>query len=191
MIKQLGILLFKLITEPTPTWRQLSEKQDPGNEYFYKGYLFPIVGMIALLSFVGVLITYSFDIHWLQTVLKVVIKQVIIYGGSFYIIAFILAEHLFPRFGLSKNKELAERFTGYSSSLVYVVAMIKALFPSLFFLEILVFYTTYILWTGTTHFLKIKEDLLIKFTIFATAIILFIPFLVDRLIGLLMPGMKT
>jgi hypothetical protein len=140
------------------------------------------------LSFVGILIgDKTFD---LQTALKAVIKQVMIYGGSFYIMSYILSDYVFPRFGLEKDKLLAEQFTGYSSSLIYVVAMVKALFPSLFLLEILVFYTIYILWTGGTEFLKIKEDLWIKFTIFAGIIVLLTPFLLNLLINLLMPGMR-
>jgi hypothetical protein len=38
--------------------------------------------------------------------------------------------------------------------------------------------------------LKIKEDHIIKFTIFAGIIILVTPFLLNMLIDLLMPGMK-
>ncbi|GHT87622.1 hypothetical protein FACS189474_0870 [Bacteroidia bacterium] len=188
MFKQLFTLLFKLIAESTPTWELLSEKQDSNNEHFYKSYFFPVVGIIALLSFVGILLAAkTFD---LQTALKTVIKQVLIYGGSFYVISYVLSDYVFPRYGLEKDKWLAERFTGYASSLIYVVAMIKALFPSLFLLEILVFYTIYILWTGAAQFLKIKEDLLIKFTIFAGIIILLTPFLLNVLINLLMPGMR-
>jgi hypothetical protein len=146
------------------------------------------VGIIALLSFAGILMaTKTFDV---QTALKTVIKQVMIYGGSFYIISYALSDYIFLRYGLEKDKWLAERFTGYASSLIYAVAMVKALFPSLFLLEILVFYTIYIIWTGAAQFLKIKEDVLIKFTIFAGIIILFTPFLLNVLINLLMPGMR-
>jgi hypothetical protein len=104
--------------------------------------------------------------------------------------SYILSEYLFPRFDLPKNKLQAERFTAYSSALIYTIAMVKALFPSLFLLEILVFYTIYILWTGAIQFLKINEDQIIKFTIFAGIIILVTPFLLNTLIDLLMPGMK-
>jgi len=190
MLKQLFVLLFKMIAEPASTWKQLFEKEDKENENFYKSYLFPIVGIIALLSFIGVLMSHSFDVHVLQQVMKTVIKQVIIYGGSFYIMSYALSEFVFPRFHLPNDKLLAEQYTGYTSALIYAVAMIEALFPSLFLLKIFVFYTIYILWTGAVHFLKINENLIIKFTIFAGIIILLTPFLLSALIDLLMPGMK-
>ena len=191
MFKQLFVLLFKMITESTSTWKYLSEKEDKDNGIFYKSYLFPIVGIIALLSFIGVLMNHSFDVNVLQRVLKTVIKQVIIYGGSFYIVSYALSEFVFPRFHLPKDHLQAELFTGYASALIYTIAMVKALFPTFFLLEILVFYTIYILWTGAIHFLKINETLIIKFTIFAGIIILFTPFLLNVLINLLMPAMKT
>ncbi|MDR0865833.1 MAG: hypothetical protein LBO74_13015 [Candidatus Symbiothrix sp.] len=188
MLKQLFILLFRLIAESIPTWKILSEKQEKDNEDFYKSYLFPIIGIIALLSFVGALI--SVEPFGLQVALKVVIKQVMIYGGSFYLTSFVLSEYLFPRFDLEKNKGVSERFTGYSSSLIYAVAMIQSLFPDLFFLQILAFYTFYIIWTGAAQFLNIKEDFLIKFTTFAGVLIMVVPFLINYLIDLWMPGMK-
>lgn len=189
MYKNLFLLLYKLITQPVVAWKELSLRQDKNNEDFYKGYLFPVVGIIALLSFIGVLISVkSFDV---QLALKIVIKEVMIYGGGFYFASFILSEFIFPRFDLEKNKLLAERFTGYSSSLLYVIAMIKSLFPSFFFLDIIGLYTIYILWTGIAHFLNVKEILSVKFTIFVGILILLTPFLLDFLINLLMPGMRT
>ena len=191
MFKQLFVLLFKMIAEPASTWKQLSEKEEKDNDSFYRNYLFPIMGIIALFSFTGVLISHSFDVHVLQRVLKTVIKQVIIYGGSFFILSCALSEFVFPRFDLPKDRMQAERFTGYVSALIYTIAMIKALFPTFFLLEIFVFYTLYILWTGAIQFLKINENLIVKFTIFAGIMILITPFLLSALINLLMPGMKT
>jgi hypothetical protein len=190
MLKRLFVLLFRIITESTPAWKQLSGKEDRDNEHFYKSYLFPIMGMIALLSLVGVLIHSSFDVHVLQTGLKTVIRQVITYGGSFFLTAYVLAEYVFPRFDLPKDKQLAERFTGYCSALLYATALVKAVFPDLFLLEIIVFYTIYILWTGAVYFLKVVDEHRVKFTIFAGTVLLITPFLLRKLIDLLMPGMK-
>jgi hypothetical protein len=190
MFKQLFVLLFKLIAASTPTWKQLSERAERDNESFYKSYLFPVVGMIALLSFVGVLMDEAFDVHLLQRVLKCVIRQVLVYGGSFYLVSYVLGEYLFPRFGLPKNRATAEQFTGYGSALIYAIAMIQSLFPSLFLLKILVFYTLYLLWTGAEHFLKVRDSGLIRFTVLAGIVVLLTPFLVERLMGWLMPGMQ-
>jgi hypothetical protein len=139
---------------------------------------------------VGVLIGHSFDVHLLQRVLKIVIKQILIYGGSFYIASYLLREVLFPRFDLPKDRTMAEQFTGYGSALIYVVAMIQALIPSLFLLRILIFFTFYILWTGGEHFLKIGEERLVRFTLFGGLVVLFAPALIEWVVGGLMPGMR-
>lgn len=165
------------------------EKTGKSSENFHKSYLFPIIGLIALLSFAGTLLLSSKSLD-LQLALKIVIKQALVYFGSFYLISFILSEYVFPRFGLAKDLGLSEQFAGYSSSLIYVVAMAQSLFPGFFwFLGIVVFYTIYIIWVGAAQFLKIEENQWTKFTIFASIIIMMVPHIV-RLLVELMPGMK-
>lgn len=189
MYKALFILLYQLIISPAATWDSLAGKPDKNNEGFYKGYLFPVLGIIALFSFIGVLLSVkTFDV---QLALKVVLKGILIYGGSFYFISFVLSEYIYPRFQMEKNKQSAELFTGYSSSVIYVVAMLKALFPSFFILDILTVYTFYLIGIGAVRFLQVKEEQWIKFTIFAGILIILTPFLLNSLIQLLMPGMRT
>ncbi|MCL1938987.1 MAG: hypothetical protein FWF52_11410 [Candidatus Azobacteroides sp.] len=188
MFKRLFVLLYRLIAETASSWEFLSEDQEKDNENFYKDYLFPIIGLIALLAFVGVVIsTKAFST---ALALKVVIRQVVIYLGSFYLVSFIVSEWLFPFFGMEKNRVLGERFTGYSSALIYIVAMIEAVFPSFFFLEIIVFYTIYMIWTSAGRFFKMEEELWMKFTIFASVLIMLAPYFIKLLINIFMPNMK-
>ena len=190
MLRQILTLLYKLTAEPAPTWKSLSEKkQEKDNEEFYKDYLLLIFGIIAFLSFIGILFaTSSFNV---QLALKTVIKQLIVYGGSFYALSIIFSKYLFPRFGLEENKIIAERFIGYSSALIYLVAMVHALFPGFILLEILTLYTIYIIWVGATQFLKMEENRLVKFTIFASILFFVIPLLLNWIAHLMMPGLKT
>jgi hypothetical protein len=188
MLKQLFILLFTLITEPNKTWNQLAEKQENRNEDFYKSYLYPVLGWIALLSFAGTLFsTGKFDV---QIALKIVIKQIAVYYGGFYLASVVLTEWVFPRFRGTKDILLSERFVGYSSALIYAVAMLKALFPGLFFLSLIIFYSIYMIWEGVVSYLKISEEFQVKFTVLSGIIILLFPFVLEFLIEKLIPGMK-
>jgi hypothetical protein len=138
-------------------------------------------------SFVGVLFSVGkFDV---QTALKIVIKQIAVYFGGFYLASLILSEFVIFRFMETKNRLLCERFVGYSSALLYAVAIVKSLFPGLFFLTLIVAYSVYMIWEGAVYYLKIKEEDMIKFTVFSSAIILLTPLLIEQLIGLLLPGM--
>jgi hypothetical protein len=188
LLKQLFVLLFKLIAEPAPTWEALYKKREIDNEHFYQTYQFPIFGLIALCAFIGgIWDAGHFDVQW---GLKSVVKNLLVYGVSFYLIPYILSVQVFPRYKLPKDKLIAERFYGYSSSLIYVVAMLYALFPSMFFLTLLMVYTVYIVWVGAAQFLRLKEEVLMKFTLTAGAVIILFPYIIQAILGMLMPGMK-
>ncbi|MDR0546817.1 MAG: hypothetical protein LBG77_04435 [Dysgonamonadaceae bacterium] len=186
MFKRLFILLYRFISEPAATWRNVSEESDHQNENFYKNYLFPIFGIIALLAFIGGLWAVKAP-DW-TPLLKNVMKQILVYGGGFFISSYAISEFLFPQVGIAKNRLLSERFTGYASSLLFVVAMFKMLFPSLFFLEWILLYTFYMLWQGGIAFLKIEEEQMVKLTIAAGLIIILPPMLFRWIIELLMPN---
>jgi hypothetical protein len=188
MLRRLFILLFALISEPVKAWTQLAEKPEGRNEDFYKNYLYPVIGLIALFSFSGTLLSIEkFDV---QIALKIVIKQIAVYFGGFYLSSLVLSEYVFPRFNKEKDRFLGERFVAYSSAMLYAIAMLQSLFPSLFFLTFIVLYSAYIIFAGTTNYLKIKEEYLVKFTVLSSIIILLFPGALELLIEWLIPGMK-
>jgi hypothetical protein len=190
MFKQLFILLFNLICYPQKAWASLSEELEEdvsdNNEKFYKNYLYPIIGIIALLSFVSVFLK-EFS---LQVALKTVLKQLFIYFGGFYLASYLFALFVYSRFKEEPNKLLCEKYVGFSSALVYGIAMLLSVFPALFFLQLIVFYTIYMVWEGATNYLKIDEDEMVRFTVYSSIVILFSPVLIEVLIKFLLPGMK-
>jgi hypothetical protein len=182
------MLLFILIVDPGKAWTQLAEKQENRNEGFYRGYLYPVIGLIALFSFAGTLFSLGkFDV---QIALKIVIKQIAVFFGSFYLASLVLSEWVFPRFGREKDLLVCERFTGYSSALIYTIAMLESLFPSLFFLSLIVFYSVYMVWEGIVSYLKADENDWVKFTVWSSIVILVCPVVLNFLIEWLMPGLK-
>jgi hypothetical protein len=200
MYKQLFNLLFNLISVPEKTWKGLGEEsalvkfpQDIDNEKFYKSYLYPIIGIIALLSFLGVFLyergngLEAKEISGLA--LKMVIRECITYFAGFYLTAYGIFAIISKYFKQEIKKQLCERFAGYSSAVTYVVAMIYALFPALFFVRIFIFYAIYTVWVGATHYLEIKEEYLTKFTIFAGILIVFSPLIIQKIFSLIMPGL--
>lgn len=201
MFKKLFIRIYRLIAKTTPTWQEVSNEQDRKNEAFYNTYLFPVVGVIALLSFIGMMMPFkSFEI---SNALKTVLKQVFIVGGSFYLNTFIISRWMFPCVDITPNRTLAERFTGYASALIFALTMLKSLFPGLFFLEILSIYTFYMVWIGAIEYLKIDDEqgycfsflgkkiewaALPVFTFLAGMLLLGMPFFLRFLIEKLMPN---
>lgn len=187
MLKHLYSLLSGLILAPDKTWRTLDGKQELNNEDFYKSYLYPVVGIIALTSFVGIWIEAK-DFQ-LQVALKIVIKETITYFGGFYLAAYGLFRLSGKRFGLVADFQHFERFVGYSSSAIYVVACINALFQSLFFFQIFILYTVYIVWHGSRIYIPVTENYRTGFTVFSSAIMILSPVVVRIVMILIMPGL--
>ncbi|MDR2620965.1 MAG: hypothetical protein LBC48_00085 [Dysgonamonadaceae bacterium] len=187
MLKQLYSLLFGLIVSPAKTWETLAGKQERDNENFYRSYLYPAIGIIALLSFLGVWMeAKDFQI---QIALKVVIKETIAYFGGFYLAAYGLFHISRKYFGLTAGLQTFERFAGYSSAAIYAVASVNALFQFLFYIQIFILYTAYIVWHGSHFYITVKENYLTKFTIFASVIFILSPVVVRIIITLIMPGL--
>ncbi|MDR0613775.1 MAG: hypothetical protein LBG45_09970 [Dysgonamonadaceae bacterium] len=187
MLKQLYSLLSGLILAPDKTWRTLTGKRELNNEDFYKSYLYPVVGIIALMSFIGVW-TEAKDFQ-LQIALKIVIKETVTYFGGFYLAAYGLFRLSGKHFGLSSDFQHLERFVGYSSSAIYVVPCINVLFQSMVFYQIFILYTVYIVWHGSKIYIPVTENYLTKFTVFSSAIIILSPVVVRIIIALIMPGL--
>lgn len=187
MFKQLYSLLFGLIAFPAKTWEALAGKQESDNENFYRSYLYPLIGLIALLSFLGVCIgAEDFKIH---DALKILIKETIAYFGGFYLAAYGLFRLSGKYFGITADLQTFERFTGYSSAAIYVIACAGALFQFMFFIQIFVLYTAYIVWHGSHFYMAVKENYLTKFTIFASAVFILSPVVVRIIVTVIMPGL--
>ncbi|MDR3340124.1 MAG: YIP1 family protein [Candidatus Symbiothrix sp.] len=194
MYKRLFILLFNLISHPAQSWKEQAEEQDINNENFYKSYLYPVVGTIALLSFLGNLWAgMAPDLavkNIIEQALKTVLREALAYFAGFYLVSYLLSLILSKYFACKPGKYICERFTGYASAVVYAVAMASALFPFLLFIRyLLMLFAAYTVWQGAIHYLRIKEEYLTKFTIFASILIVLSPLLIQRLLLLMMPGL--
>jgi len=187
MFTQLFSQITNLIVNPGKAWKKLSEEKEPNNESFYKNYFHPVVGIIALLSFLEILFFQKFNF---PLALKTVIREIIIYFGGLFVAAYGLNLLSDKYFGLKFTSVTCERFVGYSSAAIYATTMVSTLFSSLFFVQILVVYTAYIVWQGAIFYLKVKDNYSTKYTIFASVIIIFSPLIIRGILYCVMPGMK-
>jgi hypothetical protein len=187
MFTQLFSQITNLIVNPGKAWKKLSEEKEFNDENFYKSYFHPVIGIIALLSFLGILLFQKFNF---QLALKTVIREIIIYFGGLFVAAYAVKLLSGKYFGLKFTTGIYERFVGYSSAAIYAITMVSALFTSLFFVQILVVYTAYIVWQGSIFYLNIKDDHSTKYAIFTSTIIIFSPLIIRGILYFVMPGMK-
>jgi cation transport ATPase len=178
-----------LISQPAKAWITLSDKREIDNEGFYKSYLYPLFGMVALLSFVGVFLTEkNFDV---QIALRNCIRFLITSFAGFYLASYFLSKVMSKVFNRPGEMRLCQRFVGYSSSLTYVLFMVLSLFPELFFLRIFLLYTIYIVWEGAIPYMAVEENNQMKFTVQAGVIVLLTPFVIEMIMFMLMPGLRS
>ena len=101
MLKRIFDLLVGLVSQPAKAWSDLSNKRGNNNEQFFKSYLYPLLGIVALLSFVGVFITMT-EGEGIRTrlsigdnfqfALKNCIRLVIITFAGYHAASYILSE---------------------------------------------------------------------------------------------------
>ncbi len=189
MLKGLFGLLFSIIYQPSKAWNMLSEKQETDNENFFKSYFYPLLGIIALFSFLGVFFTRKeFEV---QLALKNAISLLIAVYAGLYLASYLLSEFRFRYLGKEKDLKLCQRFVGYASAIVYALYLVLSFFPEFFFLKIFLLYTVYIVWEGATSYMGVEEKHKLKFTLLASVIIILCPFLIEKITFMLMPGLRA
>lgn len=187
MFNEIYKRLIGIILKPGDTWEAIS-LQEEKQETFLARFIYPLMGIIALAAFLGILFTRKeFDF---EIALKITIRTTIAVSGGFFLGAYILNEVWKGFFYQPKDIELCRFFVGYASSLIFVLYIITALLPEFFLLNIFVLYTVYIIWEGATVFMGVIEDERLKFTIIASLIVILTPFILEHTLRMLMPGFR-
>jgi len=191
MLKRLFKQLFLLIFQPTTAWKVLADEREEeitNNNSFLETYLYPIIGIAAILAFIGVFFhKKEFDV---QLALRLTIKIIIALFAGFYLAALLLPKAMEHFLSIKSNDKLCQRFIGYSSALVYLTYMVLAIFPEFSFLSLFMLYTVYMIWEGAMPYMQIPENKRSKFTAIASVIILLSPFIIKQIMSLTMPGMR-
>ena len=191
MIKNLFEQLYRLIFQPVKAWSELVEAREEkvtDNDSFFNTYLYPVIGIIALLTFVGVF--FYEKTFGVQLALRLTIKALIALFAGFFLASFLLSI-VMERLFLIKEYKLCQRFVGYASALVYVIYMVSAIFPDYGFLKLALLYTIYMVWEGAPAYMQIPEHERNKFTAITTAIVLLSPFIIENFMYLTMKGMRV
>ncbi|MDR2791267.1 MAG: YIP1 family protein [Tannerellaceae bacterium] len=189
MYKEIFKLVALIISHPGRAWMLLTEKGEE-RERVLSRFVYPLIGMVTLSAFLGVLLPHNGA--GTEAALKAAIRELTAAFGGFFLTAYVLNELGVKLFHREKDIALWQKFTGYSSGLMYVLKIILALVPDLFFLQAFLLYTFYIVWEGAKVYMSVeKEDDRLRFTGVVTLVILIAPWLVEAGLCLLMPGLKS
>ena len=187
MYKEILKWVIVIISQPTRAWEMLTKKEEKNDEFLSR-FVYPLIGLVTVAAFLGVLFTRKeFDV---ELALKSSIRTLVSSFGGFYLGSYFLNELWQNMFKRAKDMKLCQRFVGYSSSLMFALNIVLMLLPEFFFLRIFILYTVYIVWEGAGPYMQVKENQRLKFVGIATAIILLTPMLIEFALSLLMPGLR-
>ena len=188
MIKHIFGTAISLIFKPSDAWAELKEKQADDKESFLSDYIYPFIGVITFVVFVGMLFTSKeADV---QIALKAAIMSLMSILGGFFLASYFVNEMWYKLFHRERDMKRCMCFVGYSSSLMFVLNILLSLLPAFFFFRIFILYTIYIVWEGAVPYMDVKESEQLKFVSLSTTIIILTPLAIEFILGLVMPGLK-
>lgn len=189
MYKEIIKWVIAIISQPGKAWESLADKEENDDDDFLTRFVYPLVGLVTLAAFMGVLLTRKeFDF---ELALKLSIKTLVSAFGGFYLAAYVLNELWQSVFKREKDMKLWQHFVGYGSSLMFALNVVLMLLPEFFFLRIFVLYTVYIVWEGAGVYMQVEEKERLKFVGIVTAAILLSPVIIEIVISMLMPGLRV
>lgn len=188
MYKEIFKWVVLIISQSRKAWDMLAEKEEEGDK-FLSHFVYPLIGLVTIAAFLGILFTRKeFDV---EVALKASIRSLLAVFCGFYLSAYLLNEIWHGFFKREKDIKLCQRFVGYSSVLMWALSIVLMLLPEFFFLRICVLYTFLIVWEGARPYMKVEENMQLKFVAVATTLILLIPILIETILFMLMPGLRV
>ena len=186
MFKQIVHIILRFIFRPAEGWKERDVAEN--HQSFQRNFLYPVIAFVSVFSFIAIFFSHkSFD---MELALKTLILTFFTLLGGLYVSAWLLSEVNQRFFSGEKDLPLFLRFAGYACSPLYLIMMLVALLPSLIFLYVFVFYVAVVVWEGTRNYLSIGADKQTTFTVAATFILLFTPFLLRGLLKIMLPGLQ-
>ncbi len=180
MFKKIIHKLFFLIFYPAKGWHYI-DKQRNNHDDFINNFLFPIFGVISITTFIGAM--WLSETGGLHYALKMIIVVITALFGGFYLASFLINE-LFPKYGIIKDIQIAQQFTGYSSVIVYLMYFLMPLingYTGLWAIPLLSFFLIY---SGSKLYLNIDKDKQIVFSVISLFVLLISPAVLNYLLSL-------
>lgn len=182
MWRDIFVTIAQLIVASPGAWKDIDREKRPLNEFLSR-FLHPIVGIIALTTFIGGLwLVRDGDVE--SALKNVIITVVAVYGG-YYLAAYALNEAA-PRFGLTRNMARFQQFVGYSSVVLYALYIIIPFLTDFFILWVFALYTIHLVNTGAKFFMKVPAGNRVNFSILAAALSVLTPALIQALFSFLL-----
>lgn len=188
MYKVILQTILSLGTSPIPSWKRLAEQDTSDSSGFLGKFFYPLLGVTTLATFVGIL--WNRKGFELEYALKTASLTLMTLFSAFFLSAYLLNKVFVRFFKQPDNLSHVQHFVGYVASFSYVIHMIMALLPALFFVKFGLLYIPYVIWVGSENFIPIEEKDRIRFMVTTSFILFWVPILVEKVLLFLMPRLS-
>lgn len=179
--------LFLLLIFPRKTW-QKTDKAPCATQLFLNQFLYPLMGVTAIVCFVG----YFFSDISLSKALRLSIIEFVKFFGGFYALVYVMKVFSTNVLEVVQPESRIKRFVGYNLGL-YMLFDICLLVVRYFcevptIVDFLPLLLAYVIW-NSQKYMEIPEQKSILYVVAATILFLAIPMAIQKLLYFLMPGL--
>lgn len=186
--KVLKTVLF-LLKHPAMAWRVISH--DENVNAMLANFLYPLVMLCGTSMFLGRILTNG--IGWDTLYVSLInaalcsMSMLIAYHVSSLLLRLFTVKYT----GADYPRETISLFAGYSMVVMLVLNVCLGLFPELSLLAFIAqFYTLKVVWDGAAVLMKINEERRLVYVVIVSVIVIAMPFVISKLMGLLSVVLK-
>ncbi len=177
--KELFHIALQLISSPATAWEEIRLEED--KRKVFTSFVYPMIGLCGLSVFLGTIFSmgWSGPQSFQMAMTKCCAVAVSLFGG-YYLAAYLLNEVSMRMLGRDDDHLLMQQFAGYAMVVPFALQIIIGLLPDFNIVAILLqFYIAVLIWEGSEKLLQIEEKERLRFTIFATALLIGCPVIIQ------------
>lgn len=177
--KELFHIALQLISSPATAWEEIRLEED--KRKVFTSFVYPMIGLCGLSVFLGTIFSlgWSGPQSFQMAMTKCCAVAVSLFGG-YYLAAYLLNEVAMRMLGRDDDHLLMQQFAGYAMVVPFALKIIIGLLPDFNIVAILLqFYIAVLIWEGSEKLLQIEEKERLRFTIFATALLIGCPAIIQ------------
>ena len=175
-----------MLVSPSEFWKRLARSNNKKDTDVATRFVYPLLGIVAVSAFVGVWWNGTGNVFNLQRALQLTCVNFVAGYAGFFLASFLVDELGAAFWNIPKNIVRSRQFVGYSSIVLFIIAVILNLFPHFFFMYLFLFYVVFIVWEGADTFMKVENENKQKFTILTSGVLIASPLLIRKLLLLML-----
>lgn len=174
-----------LLTKPEMGWRIVADEQASSKQVTQE-YVIPFFLLCVLASFLGFIFNSS-DVGIHFAFIKALFSAMALFGSWWFSVK--ACKYLAKKLN---KKEISETVSytlvSYSFTVIFLLNIVLAFFPSLFFLALLAVYTLYIVFVGVGVILDIEENSRGKLSFAISILIVLMPLFIEWILSQMLPN---